>query len=227
MGNIKDLTGMKFNKLTVISLGKNPSPNNRRGSFWECVCECGNTITVRSDTLQCGNTSSCGCVKIHQDKINLTKHFRHMEAHTRLYNEWISLRDRCNNTKNSRYSNWGGRGIFVCDKWNLLYESFRDWALSNGYEKTLTIDRIDNNGGYEPGNCRWVDNKTQCRNRRSNRYVIDDKTGEKMIMLDYCNKYDLKYVNFIAKYSRRTKGHLLNSEMLFKTISQCRDNHIE
>lgn len=224
MGKIKDLTGMKFNKLTVIALDKNPSLNNRRGSFWKCMCECGNTIIVRSDTLQCGNTSSCGCVKINQDVINLTKHFRHMETRTRLYNEWLSLRARCNDLNDSRY---GGRGITVCDEWSLLYENFRDWALSNGYREDLTIDRINNNDGYKPDNCKWADNKTQCRNRRSNIYVIDDKTGEKMIMLDYCNKYSLEYPAFVGRYHRRTKGNLLNSEMLFKTISQCRDNHIE
>ena len=227
MGNIKDLTGMKFNKLTVIALGKNPLSNNRRGAFWKCICECGGTITVRTDMLQSGNTSSCGCSKKQQDAVNLTKHFRHMEAHTRLYNEWSGIKARCNNPNNHSYERYGGRGIFICDEWNLLYENFRDWALSKGYKKGLTIDRIDNNGGYEPNNCKWTDNKTQCRNRRSNMYVVDSKTDEKMIMLDYCNKYNLKYPAFVGRYHRRTKGNLLNSEMLFKTISQCRDNHIE
>lgn len=95
----------------------------------------------------------------------------HGESKTRLYRLWCHIKWRCLNKNCKQYPDYGGRGIKICDGWLNSYESFRDWALANGYSDELTIDRIDVNGNYTPSNCRWVDNKTQARNKRRTIYV--------------------------------------------------------
>lgn len=94
-----------------------------------------------------------------------------MSSHHRLWVIWKSMRNRCKNPHHKNFRDYGGRGIKVCDEWRNSFQSFAEWALANGYSDILTIDRIDVNGNYEPSNCRWVDAKTQCRNRRNNRLI--------------------------------------------------------
>lgn len=95
----------------------------------------------------------------------------HGATGTRLYQAWENMRARCNRKSSREYENYGGRGISVCSEWNEHFESFRDWALNNGYSEQLTLDRIDVNGNYEPGNCRWISNKEQQNNKRNNRNI--------------------------------------------------------
>ena len=102
--------------------------------------------------------------------ISKNHRYLHGESHTRLHNIWCTLLQRCNNPNNSKYKNYGGREITLDKEWK-IYTNFRDWALSNGYNDNLSIDRIDNNGNYGSSNCRWVDMKTQQRNRRNNRMI--------------------------------------------------------
>lgn len=170
---IKNLSGRKFGKLNVIEIDK---LRTARKTYWLCVCECGNTKSVRSDCLQNGNVSSCGCLKKETDRINLIKNHGHKMSNTRIYHVWQGMKNRCLNEKNNSYKNYGGRGIKVCDEWVNSFENFYEWSISNGYKNNLTIDRIDNNDGYDPNNCRWVNNEIQANNRRSN--VIVEHNGE-------------------------------------------------
>ena len=157
MGKLIDLSGKRFGMLTVI---EKVGTNAKGIAIWRCACDCGHCTTVRSDDLRCGKVKSCGCFK----KTGL--HKSHGGTYTRLYRVWCSMRARCKNPNNEDYHNYGGRGICVCDDWLTDYSAFRDWSEANGYAVGLTIDRIDNDGNYQPENCRWVTMKVQNNNKK-------------------------------------------------------------
>lgn len=96
---------------------------------------------------------------------------KHGKKNTRLYRIWLQMKNRCFNIRTNRYKDYGGRGITVCDEWKNDFTKFYDWSILNGYQENLTIDRIDNDGNYEPSNCRWVTVKIQNRNSRSNHLI--------------------------------------------------------
>lgn len=102
----------------------------------------------------------------------------HGQAGTKLYQRWVSMKQRCRNPNNKCYKHYGGRGIKVCDEWNNSFESFFKWAHESGYDESLTLERIDNNGNYEPSNCKWVSMEEQSNNRRSSHYL--QYNGQKM-----------------------------------------------
>ena len=163
----KDITGNVYGRLTAIELSYRDKKSN---SFWLCKCECGNDTTVRIGDLGSGNTTSCGCYREEQsNKALIERSTTHGETGTRLYNIWHGMKQRSNYKKNISYKHYGGKGIKVCKAWEEDYVKFRDWAMSNGYESHLTIDRIDNAGNYEPSNCRWATVKEQSNNKSTNK----------------------------------------------------------
>jgi hypothetical protein len=193
---IKDLTGQKYGLLTVIGL----KDTDTRKTYWVCQCECGNIKEVRSDSLLCGAIKSCGCLKRAQDKVNLTKNHRHKMSGTRLYSEWQGMKGRCYNPHDPRYDRWGGRGITVCDEWRDSFEAFYEWSMSHGYAEDLTIDRIDNDMGYAPDNCRWATQIEQSRNRSSN---INIRIGNSTRTLtEWCEIFQVDYKNVLSRYHR-------------------------
>lgn len=177
-----DLTGMKFNRLTVIK----PADKSRTGETrWVCLCECGKETIVQSNNLKSGLVKSCGCYR-HEYLVEAhTTHggAKRGEKRTKLYSVWLGMRRRCYDEYDSNYHRYGGRGIEVCDEWKDDFAAFRAWAVKNGYRPNLTIDRIDNNKNYSPDNCRWAGAKEQARNRRSNRVITFN--GETHILVEW------------------------------------------
>ena len=160
MEKLIDLTGKRFGRLTVIERSK----SENKMSKWKCKCDCGNDTIVYRNALITGATASCGCLQ--RDAVS-----KHGLYNTRLYRIWAHMKERCYNLNYKHFSDYGGRGITVCDEWKNDFAEFYNWAMSNGYSDDLTIDRINNDGNYEPSNCRWVDMNTQENNRRNNHFI--------------------------------------------------------
>lgn len=212
---VKNLTGKRFGRLTVIGV----DDRGTKKTYWNCLCDCGNIKSVRSDSLQNGAIKSCGCLKKEQDKKNLindemrkVERFGGKFGHIRIHSIWSSMKGRCYNTNDARYSDYGGRGITVCDEWRNDFFAFYSWAMENGYSDDMTIDRIDNDRGYSPENCRWVDNRTQARNRRTNiNITIGNATKT---LTEWCEIFELPYSQIHARYER---NGFISLDDLFKS----------
>lgn len=180
MGKVKDLTGQKFGRLTVIKQSGFGDKNKHGSRYakWLCKCDCGNYCERTTDILKKSrNDHSCGCLaKEHLDdmaKANTT----HGMTGSSLYGCYKGMMSRCYRPKDIHYNAYGKRGITVCKEWKNKPKAFIEWALANGYSDDLTIERIDVNGNYEPSNCTWIPMSEQYDNKRQN--VTIEWNGER------------------------------------------------
>ena len=190
-----DLTGQRVGRLTVIKRVE----NDGKKVMWLCRCDCGNETTVFFFFFRNGDTKSCGCLS--KDKLR-ERRFKHGEARkTRLYNIWIHIKHRTSGKANEkRTKKWyTDKNIKMCEEWS-DFRNFRDWANENGYDDSLTIDRIDGNKGYSPENCRWVDWKTQTRNKSNNINIT--RNGETKCLKDWCTELGLKNRSIFQRIAR-------------------------
>lgn len=170
MGKLVDLTGKRFSRLLVVGRAK----NRKAGTYWRCVCDCGSEKEVLATHLVGKQTKSCGCLNRELCKDRATKHGLVKEP---LYSVWNDMNGRCSNKNIKQYADYGGRGITVCDEWlgtNGGLQRFVSWAMENGYEKGLEIDRKNNNGNYEPSNCQFI---TSRENNLNKRMQTNNKSG--------------------------------------------------
>lgn len=173
----RNLEGIKFGRLTILNRVNKPEHlKTNNTTYWFCICECGNTRVIPRTNLVKGNTTSCGCLNkeivSNQMKETLTTHNM---SRTRFYAIWRNMKYRCNNPNCHTYMDYGGRGIVICERWNKfenffedMYDSYQKHVGEYG-EKQTTLDRRDNNGNYEPNNCRWATYSEQVSNQRKRR----------------------------------------------------------
>lgn len=187
--------GQKFGKLTVIKLHHiEDVPTKtwmRHIEYYLCKCECGKECVRNKQHLTRTSqpVTSCGCLKKAQALKMVEMHVTHRQTKTPLYRRWDCIKRRCADTRPDKWRRYGARGITVCEEWRNSFEAFRDWALTHGYKPELTIDRIDNDKGYSPDNCRWITPFEQNRNQSTNRWI--EYNGEKLILKDWALKLGL------------------------------------
>ena len=185
-----DLTNRKFGRLTVVA---QHSEDTQGRTKWLCMCECGNTCVVRFENLTRGHTRSCGCLK--KDAL-----LKHGDYKSRLYHLWAGMKNRCFNSRDPHYPNYGGRGVTIWDEWVTNYISFREWALSSGYSDHLTIERKDVNGNYSPENCTWIPKGEQVLNRRNTIYI--EHNGVVRSLIDWAKELGIGYKTAYSRYKR-------------------------
>lgn len=187
MGKFKDITGRRFGRLTALY----KLHNTKGRTKWLCICECGNLAEVIVNSLMRGLTKSCGC-------LNRERVVKHGKSNTKIYNAWRHITQRCYNKNCKSFKHYGKRGITMCDEWLHDFMAFYNWSMANGYDNSLTIDRIDVNGNYEPNNCRLVDMKQQERNKRNNRKFTYN--GETHCITERCEILGINYRTFKSRF---------------------------
>lgn len=205
MKTMEDLSGMRFSKLVVLKLAENTKKGD---SQWLCKCDCGKEKIIQTRNLKNGNTKSCGCFKVARlNKFNT----KHGKTNSRLFRIWCGMKNRCYRTNEINYKNYGAKGIVVCSEW-FDFEAFYNWSMKNGYRDDLTIDRIDNDGNYEPSNCRWGDVKTQARNTTRN---VNLKIGkETKCLKDWSFIFGVEYRTLWKQYKKHGEEYIINKYSL-------------
>lgn len=183
-----DMVGKRFNLLTVTA----EEGLRRKEVAWRCSCECGGSTVVGGYALRSGATKSCGCLDSSDAKRR--RNTRHGLADTRIHRSWMSMLGRCERVTDTAYANYGGRGIKVCERWHVFENFAHDMGpMPNRY----TLDRIDVNGNYEPGNCRWASYSEQSKNTRRNRYL--EFQGQRKTLSDWADELGVGRTTLAAR----------------------------
>lgn len=188
-----DLTGETFGKLKVLEFAGKKNGRN----YWKCQCSCGKVIEASTGNLRSGRATNCGCFRIERTKLANTTHGK---TNTKLYGVYKHMYRRCYKETEPAYKNYGGRGIKICEEWLNNFENFYDWAVNNGYDENLTLDRINVNGNYEPSNCRWVNQTVQQNNRTNNVRLVHN--GEEHTLAQWALIIGVPYKAFHLRYKR-------------------------
>lgn len=195
-----DLTGKRFDRLTVLE--KCPVEYTKSGNRvfkWRCRCDCGNVVNVVHSNLVKGVTGSCGCM---QKELASERFSTHGMRNTRLYGIYANMKQRCENPNNPRYESYGGRDITICPEWlgENGFENFCKWSMQNGYADNLTLDRENNDKGYNPSNCRWVTQEVQRNNQRKTIWI--EILGIKKSLKQWTDFMGWKYGRYSARHRR-------------------------
>lgn len=201
--NFKDLSNKTFGYLTPLYVEK----TKNKHTYWLCQCACGNMRVLQTHQLTSGKVTSCGCMNRKSQKSKV------ISANKRLYSVYSQMIARCYNPKATSYPCYGAKGIKVCDDWRTSFESFVNWSLQNGYNDSLSIDRINNSKGYCPSNCRWIPLSEQFINRTNN--VFYTHNGETHTMSEWCKILGFSYE--LAK-KRRSRAKLKLIEPTFEYV---------
>lgn len=193
MSRFKDLTGQRFHQLITVGQAEEGTRNGY--ILWTCRCDCGNIVKVQSGHLRSGNTKSCGCRRVEASRVNGLKK-KHGLTGSPEYKAWQSMRERCLKRTHHQYHNYGGRGIAVCERWkNSFLHFYQDMGKRPGPEYSL--DRRENEGNYEPDNCRWVTQDVQSNNKRTNvRHVVE---GFAKTIGELAREIDVPYATLAAR----------------------------
>ena len=195
-----DIIGNVYERLEIISFShKEKNKSARYKYYYNCKCSCGNDKIIERRSIMYGNTKSCGCIHkeglIKRNKDNNIYGNDSIEFEG-LYNSWIAMKNRCDSPKNKKYEYYGGKGIKVYSDWYDWFK-FKEWALDNGWESGLTIERADIKKNYEPLNCTWVTQKEQANNKSNNKYI--KYKGETKTLSRWCEELDLNYDRIKAR----------------------------
>lgn len=193
-----DLTGQKFNMLMVIKRVENKG----KLTAWLCKCDCGNETIVVGTHLKNGHTKSCGCIRKHNYENGIC-HRTHGLSKADTYSHWHNIKTRCYNKNNSKYKNYGARGITMFSEWTNNFEQFHEYVINlPNYKKEgyTSLDRIDNNGNYEPGNVRWATHLMQANNKQKTR-VITHK-GKTLNLAQWCKLLGLSKNTIYERLNR-------------------------
>lgn len=208
---VEDISGQRFGRLTAIRYA---GKSKGKQTLWECRCDCRKTVIVHQQNLKSGHTSSCGC---YNSEVASRALKTHGLSGTRLYTIWHDMIYRCYNDNHRSHKDYGGKGIIVCKEWKDDFETFRNWALQNGYKDNLSIDRIDSDKNYCPENCRWATDIQQANNTSRNLvFTVDGYTDT---LSNLCRKYNVPYDTV---YSRIYTGKWDIKNALFKPIKHKR-----
>lgn len=204
-----DLTNQKFGRLTAISYDKYMN----KKSYWNCICDCGNTVSVRVQSLTSGKTSSCGCLK---SELTLQRTIKHGMAYANEYKIWCLMKARCYNRRSPEYHRYGGRGIFVSDEWRNSFSAFyRDMGdRPEGY----SIERIDNDKGYSKENCKWATYEEQCNNKSTN--IKIEINNQVKSLKEWANISGIKYRTILGRLTH----HWNPTDAIFKPIKSVANN---
>ena len=189
--------GKKYNRLTII---EEAGKGYRGTTLVKCKCECGNEYINSCSAIVRGKYKSCGCGKKEYKERFINAHRTHGNSKTRLYKIFYGMKTRCTNPKRADYKQYGGKGIKICSEWLNDYTLFEKWAIENGYNDTLTIDRIDPNKDYSPENCRWVSRKEQSRNQERTKYLTYN--GITKTVAEWAEELGVSYWTLMTRFKK-------------------------